>query len=99
MESVRYLQWPRPPRLPASTPRTPGTIPTGPFAAFLVSGSGDGLRADVTTLTVDDLPPGEVLIEVAWSAVNYKDGMVDPTRATGWPAPRRWCRASTWWAP
>jgi acrylyl-CoA reductase (NADPH) len=58
------------------TPDAQGTIPTGPFAAFLVSGSGDGLRSDVTTLTVDDLPPGEVLIEVSWSAVNYKDGMV-----------------------
>src|ERR1019366_4930593 len=52
------------------------TIATGPFPAFLVSGSGDGLTAGVATLTVDDLPAGEVLIEVSWSAVNYKDGMV-----------------------
>ena len=34
------------------------------------------MTAGVTTLAVDDLPPGEVLVEVAWSAVNYKDGMV-----------------------
>ena len=35
-----------------------------------------GVAIGISTLTVDDLPPGEVLIEVAWSAVNYKDGMV-----------------------
>ena len=35
-----------------------------------------GWRPGSATLTVDDLPPGEVLVEVSWSAVNYKDGMV-----------------------
>ncbi|HEY5108267.1 MAG TPA: acryloyl-CoA reductase [Acidimicrobiales bacterium] len=53
-----------------------GAAPGGPFAAFVVSGTDDGVTAGVSTLTLDDLPPGEVLIEVAWSAVNYKDGMV-----------------------
>ncbi|HEY4928110.1 MAG TPA: acryloyl-CoA reductase [Acidimicrobiales bacterium] len=60
----------------ASTPDPQDTAVPDPFPAFLVSGSGDGLTAGVTTLTVDDLPAGEVLIEVSWSAVNYKDGMV-----------------------
>ena len=60
----------------ASTPDPLDTAVPDLFPAFLVSGSGDGLTAGVTTLTVNDLPAGEVLIEVSWSAVNYKDGMV-----------------------
>ena len=66
------------------TPRPPGTgaedalarAATRPFPAFVVTTTPDGVTAGVTTLTADDLPPGEVLIEVSWSAVNYKDGMV-----------------------
>jgi len=41
-----------------------------------VTGQGDDLRTGVTTLTLDDLPDGDVVVEVSWSAVNYKDGMV-----------------------
>ncbi len=55
---------------------TPSTPPPGSFAAFLVSGEGDSLEAGVTTLAPGDLPDGEVLVRVDWSAVNYKDGMV-----------------------
>ncbi len=54
----------------------PSTLPDGPFPAFVVTGSGDDLACGVASLTVDDLPDGDVLVEVAWSAVNYKDGMV-----------------------
>jgi len=50
--------------------------PGDSFAAFLVTGEGDGLRCGVGALTLDDLPAGDVVVEVAWSAVNYKDGMV-----------------------
>lgn len=46
------------------------------FAAFLVTGAGDDLASGVASLTLDDLPAGEVLVDVSWSAVNYKDGMV-----------------------
>jgi acrylyl-CoA reductase (NADPH) len=53
--------------------------PEGPFDAYLVTGTGDDLTAGVAALTLDDLPGGDVVVEVAWSAVNYKDGMV--TRA------------------
>ncbi len=35
-----------------------------------------GSRAAVEELGLDDLPAGEVLVEVSWSSVNYKDGMV-----------------------
>jgi len=41
-----------------------------------VTGSGDELSAGVAALTLDDLPEGDVVVEVDWSAVNYKDGMV-----------------------
>jgi putative YhdH/YhfP family quinone oxidoreductase len=67
---------------PTSPPPAPssadGPVVTGTdtFPAFLVTGTGDRLATGVATLTVDDLPAGEVLIEVSWSAVNYKDGMV-----------------------
>lgn len=44
--------------------------------AFLVT-RGDGeVDTAVTDLDDDDLPPGEVVVDVEWSAVNYKDAMV-----------------------
>jgi acrylyl-CoA reductase (NADPH) len=46
------------------------------FAAFLVERDGDAVRQRVGRLTPDDLPAGDVLVRVDWSAVNYKDGMV-----------------------
>ncbi len=48
----------------------------GPFEAFVVTRDGDSVTSGVSTLVLDDLPPGDVVIEVTWSAVNYKDGMV-----------------------
>jgi acrylyl-CoA reductase (NADPH) len=46
------------------------------FAAFVVNRQGSSVDAGVRTLTLDDLPPDDVLIRVDWSAVNFKDGMV-----------------------
>lgn len=46
------------------------------FRAFLVSGGPDRPTGAVTELGEDDLPPGEVLVAVAWSGVNHKDAMV-----------------------
>jgi len=37
---------------------------------------GDTVEQGVRTLVPDDLPDGEVLVRVEWSAVNFKDGMV-----------------------
>ena len=34
------------------------------------------MHAGVSMLTLGDLPGGDVVIDVSWSAVNYKDGMV-----------------------
>ncbi|HEY8488637.1 MAG TPA: acryloyl-CoA reductase [Thermaerobacter sp.] len=46
------------------------------FKAYLVERDGDGsLRQGVRTLGAGDLPPGEVTLRVAYSGVNYKDGL------------------------
>ena len=46
------------------------------FPAYLLTKSGDVIRPEVTELSVDDLPPGDVLVAVEWSAINFKDAMV-----------------------
>jgi len=51
------------------------------FRAFVVERTTDEFRRGVCDLTRDDLPPGEVLVRVAWSGVNYKDGLA--ARADG----------------
>ena len=40
-----------------------------------------GVERGVRSFDASDLPPGEVEIRVAWSSVNYKDGLA--TRADG----------------
>ncbi len=46
------------------------------FPAFLVRRTEDGrIDAQVETLTVDDLPDGDVLIRVDYSSLNYKDAL------------------------
>ena len=42
-----------------------------PFTAFRIHED----RAGVETLAIDDLAPGEVLIQVHWSGINYKDAL------------------------
>jgi len=66
-----------PDRAPAPRPRVPAHAPPeGPFPAFVVRRDGEAVTSAVEELALADLPPGEVLVEVAWSSVNYKDGMV-----------------------
>jgi len=55
---------------------SPAVSARDPFPAFIVNTTDDEVVAGVSTIALDDLPPGEVLVEVQWSAVNYKDGMV-----------------------
>jgi NADPH:quinone reductase-like Zn-dependent oxidoreductase len=45
------------------------------FPAYLLTKLGEDIRPEVTELSVDDLPPGEVLVAVEWSAINFKDAM------------------------
>jgi acrylyl-CoA reductase (NADPH) len=46
---------------------------TDTFAAFTAEKTDDGFRRGVTELTLDDLPDGDVVVDVEWSSVNYKD--------------------------
>jgi acrylyl-CoA reductase (NADPH) len=45
------------------------------FRAFVVNMSDDKFSAGFQDLTREELPVGEVLIRVAYSSVNYKDGL------------------------
>jgi putative YhdH/YhfP family quinone oxidoreductase len=46
------------------------------FRAYRVEESGDGkFERHLRTLSVDDLPAGEVLVRVHWSSLNYKDAL------------------------
>jgi acrylyl-CoA reductase (NADPH) len=45
------------------------------FRAFVVDRPGERFVRGLRDLASDDLPPGEVVVRVAWSTVNYKDGL------------------------
>lgn len=45
------------------------------FTAFVVDKKEENFTATFKDLTHTDLPPGEVLVKVAYSSVNYKDGL------------------------
>lgn len=51
------------------------------FRALVVDRVGDTHRAEIRTLNATDLPDGEVLVEVAYSSLNYKDGLAITGRA------------------
>lgn len=47
-----------------------------PFKALWITENGDGkFERNVVERSIDDLPPGEVLISVHYSSLNYKDAM------------------------
>ncbi|MCS7462031.1 acryloyl-CoA reductase [Paenibacillus doosanensis] len=45
------------------------------FQALVVEKEGERFEVGVKTLRIEDLPAGDVLIHVAFSGVNYKDGL------------------------
>jgi putative YhdH/YhfP family quinone oxidoreductase len=52
------------------------TPPAEPFACYLVRKGDDGrVTASVESVRIDDLPPGDVLVRVAYSSLNYKDAL------------------------
>lgn len=55
------------------------------FNAFLVTQTEDGFNREIVQRSVDDLPDGEVLIDVRFSSLNFKDGL----SATGNPGVTR----------
>jgi acrylyl-CoA reductase (NADPH) len=50
-------------------------IPSQPFRTFRIHADHDKHRAGIEEMRADDLSPGEVLIKVAYSSVNYKDAL------------------------
>jgi acrylyl-CoA reductase (NADPH) len=45
------------------------------FKAFIVNKTENDFSAQVQPITLEDLPPGDVIIKVAYSSVNFKDGL------------------------
>ena len=45
------------------------------FRAFRIRNDSAGYRASIEDMPADDLSPGEVLVKVAYSSVNYKDAL------------------------
>ena len=43
------------------------------YSAYVVEETDTGFHGSIRTLATDDLPPGELLVEVDWSSLNYKD--------------------------
>ena len=46
------------------------------FKAFRLSEVDKKIKAEFVDCTLDDLDPGEVVVRVAYSDVNYKDALV-----------------------
>ncbi len=46
------------------------------FHALVVTHSAEGFTLGIQQLKPQDLPPGDVLIQVAYAAINYKDALV-----------------------
>jgi NADPH2:quinone reductase len=45
------------------------------FKAYRIHQEGSGVVARFERMTVDELTPGEVVIKVRWSSINYKDAL------------------------
>ncbi|MGB5438360.1 MAG: YhdH/YhfP family quinone oxidoreductase [Gammaproteobacteria bacterium] len=45
------------------------------FRALRVHAQGDNIQARLETLSINDLAPGEVVIEACFSSINYKDAL------------------------
>ena len=51
------------------------------FRALLLTKDDDGVLAKVESLPEDRLPEGDVLVEIAYSTLNYKDGLIIENKA------------------
>ncbi|HWO94840.1 MAG TPA: acryloyl-CoA reductase [Bacillus sp. (in: firmicutes)] len=45
------------------------------FKAFMLTKTEDNFSASIQDVSINDLPAGEVIIKVAYSGINYKDGL------------------------
>src|SRR3954454_1346985 len=46
------------------------------FRALLLDQTADGLTTEVVELDEDRLPDGDVTVDVEWSSLNFKDGLI-----------------------
>lgn len=51
------------------------TNPATAFRAFRIRSDGGTYRAAIEDMGVDELSPGEIVVKVAWSSVNFKDAL------------------------
>ncbi|MGN2252174.1 YhdH/YhfP family quinone oxidoreductase [Frateuria sp. GZRe12] len=49
--------------------------PTNAFRAMRIQNDPAGYRSSIETMGTDALTPGQVLVQAAWSSVNYKDAL------------------------
>ncbi len=68
--------YPVPPPSPEPDRGRPDSADRIRFPAYVLSKAGAVTRPAVVQLGHQDLPAGEVLVRVEWSAVNYKDALV-----------------------
>ena len=69
------------------------------FRAFVVDNQGDRIGTEVTELADEELGDEPVLIDVAWSALNFKDTMVvQPNNRVARPWDRITCTFISNWA-
>src|SRR5690348_8381791 len=54
---------------------TPSMTSSQSFPAFRIHAERDAHRAGIEQMRIDDLSPGEVVVKVAYSSVNYKDAL------------------------
>lgn len=47
------------------------------FQAFVIRKDEEGFRSGVESLNIEQLPEGDVIVEVHYSGVNYKDGLAN----------------------
>src|SRR5580704_549809 len=62
-------------RLPGPVSSTVET-PMAGFRALVLSERDGKVSAALETRGIDELPPGDVLVRIRWSTLNYKDGMI-----------------------
>jgi acrylyl-CoA reductase (NADPH) len=51
------------------------------FKALVLDQQDDGVAANIKELTTSDLPEGDVLVRIAYSSLNYKDGLAITNKA------------------
>ena len=60
--------------VPGRAPLAESAVPAT-FPAFVAAKRDDQVERGVRSFAASDLPPGDVVVRVEWSSVNYKDAL------------------------